>query len=253
MNEAQPVLPLIEDVERYAIFLDFDGTIVEIEDYPDAVRVEPSTLDLLKALHERSRGAFAIISGREISVVDRLLHPLKLPVAGVHGVQRRDAFGETHMRSVFDLEPVTIMLENRIGGVPGVVIERKPGAVAIHYRLRPELEETCRAIAEEVVAQHSNLRLLHGKMVYELMQRGGDKGSAISAFLSEPPFKERIPLFAGDDITDEAGFLVVNAHGGVSIKVGDQMTAAQFSAPSARDFKNWLRAFVVEPSEERNR
>jgi len=247
------VLPSLEDIERYAIFLDFDGTIVEIEDHPDAVRMEPSTLELLKALQKRSRGALAIISGREIAVVDRYLSPLRLPVAGVHGLQRRDAYGELHTHAAFDLEPDTIKLEKRFAHAQGVVIERKVGAIALHYRLRPELERECCAAVAKIVEENSGLRMLRGKMVCEIAQNGHDKGGAISAFLSEPPFEGRIPLFAGDDATDEDGFVVVNARGGVSIKIGDQTTTAKYSASSVRDLKSWLNAYVFEPSGERGR
>lgn len=242
-------LPPLDDIERYAIFLDFDGTIVEIEQHPEAVRMEASTVELLRALRERLRGALAIISGREIAVVDRFLRPLRLPVAGVHGLQRRDAYGELHTRATFDLNPTIIMLEKRFADAPGVVIEPKRGAIAVHYRLRPELERECRAAVEQIVENNPKLRLLRGKMVWEIAQAGSDKGGAISAFLSEPPFKGRIPLFAGDDVTDEAGFLVVNARGGVSIKIGDGKSAAKYSAANVRELKNWLGAFAFENEE----
>lgn len=244
------MLPPLHDIERYAIFLDFDGTIVEIEEHPEAVRMEASTVELLGALRERLNGALAIISGREIAVVDRFLNPLRLPVAGVHGLQRRDAYGELHTRAAFDLNPTIIMLEKRFADARGVVIERKRGAIAVHYRLRPELESECSETVERIVENNPKLRLLRGKMVCEIAQNGSDKGGAISAFLSEPPFKGRIPLFAGDDITDEDGFLVVNARGGVSIKIGDQKSAAKYAAASVRDLKDWLSAFIFERSEE---
>ena len=245
------MLPPLQNIERHAIFLDFDGTIVEIEEHPEAVRMEASTVELLGALHAGSKGALAIISGREIAVVDRFLHPLRLPVAGVHGMQRRDAYGELHTRADFDLKPTIIMLEKRFADARGVIIERKRGAIAMHYRLRPELEAECRRAAEEIVEINPKLRLLRGKMVFEIAQSACDKGGAISAFLSEPPFKGRIPLFAGDDFTDEHGFLVVNARGGVSIKIGNEKSAAKYSAENVGALRNWLSACVFERSKER--
>jgi trehalose 6-phosphate phosphatase len=244
------VLPPFQNIERCAIFLDFDGTIVEIEEHPEAVRMDASTVRLLSALHEGANGALAIISGREIAVVDRFLHPLRLPVAGVHGMQRRDAYGELHTRAAFDLKPTIIVLEKRFADAQGVVIERKRGAIAMHYRLRPDLEDECRKAAEEIVEINPKLRLLRGKMVFEIAQSACDKGGAISAFLSEPPFKGRIPLFAGDDLTDEHGFLVVNARGGVSIKIGNEKSAAKYSAANVGDLKNWLSACVFERFKE---
>lgn len=245
------MLPRIDDLERYAVFLDLDGTLVDLADHPDAVHVHASTLHLLHALEEKTGRALAVISGREIAVVDRLLHPLVLPVAGVHGLERRDAAGHVHSQDAASIRPVTFVLEKVIGDEPGVVIERKPGAVALHYRLRPDLERRCCEIVEELVGGRPDLRLLHGKMVFEIAQQGDDKGSVIGAFLTEPPFSGRVPIFAGDDVTDEAGFAAVNAHGGVSIKIGANRTTAQFRAESVQALHDWLSRLVEGPSEGR--
>jgi trehalose 6-phosphate phosphatase len=246
------LLPAISKVDRYAIFLDFDGTLVEIEDSPEAVRLPAPTRRLLKALQEKSGGAVALVSGREIAVLDRMLHPLVLPLAGVHGLQRRDAQGVVHTSTSSDLTGVTIILEKAIGRESGVIIEQKSGAVAVHYRLRPDLERRCRESVEKIVQLHPDLQLLRGKMVFELTQKGADKGSAIEAFLSEPPFSGRIPIFAGDDVTDEAGFSLVDRHGGISIKVGAQPTVARFRAHGVSEVENWLGSIVLERCEERS-
>lgn len=243
------MLPKIDDVDRYAIFLDFDGTIVEIEDSPDAVRLQAATRRLLKALRDKCGGAVALVSGREIAVLDRMLHPLILPVAGVHGLQRRDAQGVVHASPPSDLTPVTFVLEKTIGRESGVLIEHKPGAVAVHYRLRPDLERRCRESVENVAQHRPDLCLIRGKMVLELTQKCADKGSAIDAYLKEPPFAGRIPIFAGDDATDEAGFSRVNGRGGISIKVGPQQTVARFRADNIPELENWLGSLVLEPCE----
>lgn len=245
------MLPAINSVENYAIFLDFDGTIVEIEQSPEAVLLPAATRRLLKALRDRSGGALALISGREIAALDRMLHPLVLPVAGVHGLERRDAQGVIHTSPSTDLTPVTFVLKKTIGRESGVLIEQKPGAVAIHYRLRPDLERRCRESVEKIVQYRPDLCLLRGKMVFELTHNCADKGSAIDAFLSEPPFAGRIPIFAGDDVTDEAGFSFVNGRGGISIKVGAQQTAAQFRVKGVPELENWLGAVVLEHCEGR--
>ncbi len=234
------MLPSINNLERYAIFLDLDGTIVELVEHPDAVRVEASTLRLLEMLRHRSGSALAVISGREIASIDLLLRPLILPVAGVHGLQRRDAAGFVHLHETSDIRPVTYVLEKVIGEESGVIIEQKPGAVALHYRLRPDLERRCCEIVEEVVGRRPDLRLVHGKMVFEILQKGADKGSVIEAFLSEPPFLGRKPIFAGDDVTDESGFASVNAVDGVSIKIGADKTAARFRARDVGELHDWL-------------
>jgi trehalose 6-phosphate phosphatase len=244
------VLPRIDDLAHCAIFLDLDGTIVELVEYPDAVRVEASTLRLLETLRDKSRGALAVISGREIASIDLLLRPLILPVAGVHGLQRRDAAGFVHLHETSDIKPVTIVLEKVIGEESGVIIEQKPGAVALHYRLRPDLERRCCEIVEEVVGRRPDLRLVHGKMVFEILQRGADKGSVIEAFLLEPPFLGHKPIFAGDDATDESGFSAVNALGGISIKVGPSKTAARFRAKDVGELRDWLCKLAGETLQE---
>lgn len=248
--KGETVLPNIKDIERYAIFLDLDGTLAEIVAHPDCVRVDRSTLSLLETLSETVGRALAVVSGREIAVVDKLLHPLVLPVAGVHGLERRDARGIIHSRDAADISSIIAELEKAAGDEIGVVVERKPGAIALHYRLRPDLEGRCHEIVQGVVAKRPDLRLLHGKMVYEIISKGSDKGGVIKAFLSESPFLGRRPIFAGDDITDEAGFSVVNARSGISIKLGGGESAARFRAHDLRQFHAWLGGLINNRCEE---
>ncbi|HMF06018.1 MAG TPA: trehalose-phosphatase [Methylocella sp.] len=243
-------LPGISEIASCALFLDLDGTIVELVDHPDAVRVAPETLRLLQVLRGCTGQALAVISGREIAVIDRLLYPLILPAAGVHGLQRRDACGTIYSKEASNLATLAGVLEHLLGDVPGTVIERKPGGIAVHYRLRPDLERHCRDAVHFVMGGHPGLRLIRGKMVFELTQKGADKGDVISAFLCEPPFRGRTPVFAGDDVTDEAGFAAVNALGGISIKVGDSQTEARFRAESPADLRDWLCDLAGEACRE---
>ncbi len=234
------MLPKIDNIARFAIFLDLDGTIADIADRPEAVRVDASMLRILSELHRKAHRALAVISGRDIAVLDRMLHPLVLPVSGVHGLQRRDAGGVIRSAQPPDISSIAYVLEKTLAATPGVLIERKAGAVAVHYRLHPEMERRCREVVLEVLRQRSEFRLLEGKKVLELAPRGASKGRVIEAFLQEPPFAGRTPLFAGDDLTDEDGFRAVNQRGGVSIKIGAGETAARYRAESARDFRHWL-------------
>jgi len=240
------VLPAIDDIACCAVFLDLDGTIVELVEHPDAVRVEASTLQLLTRLRDKTGGALAVISGREIALIDLLLRPLVLPAAGVHGLQRRDAAGIVHHQNASDVRSVTSKLRKIIGEEAGIFIEQKPGAAALHYRLRPELERRCCEITEEIVRSRPDLRLVRGKMVFEILEKGAGKGSMIEAFLSEPPFLGRRPIFAGDDVTDESGFSAVNALGGWSIKVGANNTAALFRARDVDELRGWLSELAGE-------
>jgi trehalose 6-phosphate phosphatase len=240
------MLPPIEDLEQYCIFLDFDGTLVEIEDHPDDVRVDASTLRFVERLRDKVGCALALISGRDIDVVDRLLHPLVLPVAGVHGLQRRDAEGQLHSPVIDQriVDAIATDIETTFSEEPGVIIEKKTGAVALHYRLRPDFETRCLALAENIVRNQPELHLIKGKMVCEIRIDGNDKAAVIEAFLAEHPFKGRTPIFAGDDATDESGFAAVNARGGVSIKIGGSPTSAKFRAASVFELRNWFEGLL---------
>jgi trehalose 6-phosphate phosphatase len=182
------------------------------------------------------------------------LHPLVLPVAGVHGLQRRDAAGALHRAAVdpVDIASIVEALRAAIGAETGLLVEEKTGAVALHYRLRPDCAQRCREIAEAVVRGRSDIELLPGKMVYEIRTEGADKGDVIEAFLKEAPFAGRRPVFAGDDATDEVGFAIVNARGGVSIKVGAcATTLARFRAATLHELHQWLGELARAGRKER--
>ena len=140
-------------------------------------------------LSETVGRALAIVSGREIAVVDRCLsRPLVLPVAGVHGLERRDARGIIHSRDAADISSIIFDIEKAIGHEVGVAIERKPGAIALHYRLRPELERRCRDIVHGVVEKRSDLCLLQGKMVYEKCRGAATRAAPSMRFYRNRPF-----------------------------------------------------------------
>lgn len=231
-----------------ALFVDFDGTLADLAPRPDAVALLPGLTDTLKALHRRLDGALAVVSGRPIEQLDRLLAPLMLPCAGVHGAERRQASGEV-MRLETALEGVLETLAGQAEALaaqhPGLLVERKPGAVALHYRLAPAFEAACFALMERTVAQHPGLTLLHGKQVVEAKPMGASKGHAIEAFMAETPFAGRRPLFAGDDVTDEAGFAAAQRLGGCGIKVGEGSTLARWRLPHPAALRHWLQHAAV--------
>ncbi len=248
---ARHMLPSIVDLGQYCIFLDFDGTLVEIEDRPDDVRIDAATLQFIEKLRDKVGKALALVSGRDIRVIDRLLYPLVLPVAGVHGLQRRDAAGRLHSPVIDQgvVESIAARVESAFLSEPGVVIERKTGAVAIHFRLRPDFEKKCHALARKIVHDRPDLHMIKGKMVCEIRLQGHDKGGVIATFLEERPFKGRKPIFAGDDVTDEPGFVAVNARGGVSIKIGEDRTAAIYRAANILELRNWLEGLMATPAD----
>lgn len=218
-----------------ALFLDFDGTLVDIAPQPDAVVVPDGLVDTLAALRECLGGALAVVSGRPIQQIDQFLAPLQLPVAGEHGAERRDSAGEVTLLPTLPLATVQEAARAMVRQHPGLRLEIKRGSVALHYRQAPELEDPCVSAMHDAVNQTPGLVLLRGKMVVEAKPGGVSKGEAIEAFLQEPVFRGRMPLFAGDDTTDEAGFSVVQGLGGVGIKVGEGASAAlqRLASPAA--------------------
>jgi len=236
-------LPDLSDSERIALFLDFDGTLVAIADRPDEVQLDLSTRKALMHLDTLLGGAVAIITGREIAAVDRFLDPLRLSIAGVHGLTRRDAQGQVHRPAVDGgfTSAIERVLHPLLQKHPALFLEYKYGAVALHYRSHPELEHTCIALMEAAVEELPGVELKRGKMVVEAKAVGGNKGAAIADYLNEKPFAGRRAVFAGDDVTDEDAFVLVNARDGVSIKVGPGDTSATYRAAGTGEFLSWLR------------
>lgn len=238
MSEAAPSLP---DPHRpMALFLDFDGTLADLAPDPDAVRLAPGVVDTLLRLHERLGGALAIVSGRPVESLDRLLAPAVLATAGQHGAERRDASGQLHRQPAPDVARCVAAAEAVVRQHPQLLLERKPAGFALHYRAAPELGATCIDALAPLAAQDPRLELLHGKCVVEIKAAGTSKGAATEAFMAEPPFAGRTPVFAGDDVTDETGFASVQRLGGDAIKVGDGPSLAQWRCASPQALRHWL-------------
>jgi trehalose 6-phosphate phosphatase len=244
-----PLVPSsVPSFERnWAFFLDVDGTLVDIAETPEEVDPGADEIGLLKDLHRACDGALALISGRSLARLDALFAPLVLPVAGQHGVERRDASGKRHRHRfpVAALKPAAGGIRNFAARHKGLVFEDKGASVALHYRLAPQLAAAAQAAVREAAEPLGEaVEVQGGKMVVELKPAGCDKGSAIEAFLQEPPFAGRIPVFLGDDVTDEYGFRVVNRLGGHSVKVGEGPSAARWRLPSPAAARTWLQEWL---------
>jgi trehalose 6-phosphate phosphatase len=247
MSPSTALLPTTFDLKNTAFFFDFDGTLVELAPTPDQVVVDPRVFTLLDALRELTGGAVAVVSGRGIDNIDAMLAPLRLPIAGLHGAERRDSNADT-LRVGFGDERIITMervLEQVVADNPGMLLEIKGAALALHYRNAPTREAAARTATEQLAERFSDGYVLQpGKMVFEIKPKNVDKGRAIAAFLDEPPFAGRKPVFAGDDLTDEKGFAVVNARQGVSIKVGAGETIGQHRIGGVGDLLDWLEGVV---------
>ncbi len=242
-------LPLPKAPDSWAFFLDIDGTLIEHAERPDAVRTDPAIVQLLAGLRAAAGGALALISGRPLAFVDSLFSPLRFPVAGLHGVERRDALGKLHIHPITEipLRRAAGRLAASAAQHAGLVFEDKGLALALHYRQAPQLEEVAREIAAAVAMElGEGFELMRGKMVIEIKPGGRDKGAAIEDFLREAPFLGRVPAFVGDDLTDEYGFSVVNRLGGQSIKVGAGETAARWRLADAAEVRAWLTRCVED-------
>jgi trehalose 6-phosphate phosphatase len=249
MPSPLPAPPALR-VGEIALFLDVDGTLVEIEREPGAVDVPERLREILAELNDVTNGALALVSGRSLQQLDRLFSPLQLSAAGLHGLERRNLQRGT-VRSEPDpaiFEPVKARLGAFANSHPGVLLEDKGLTLALHYRNAPEYANDAMAVVRDAVAgSRGELVLLEGKMVLELKPPGGDKGRAIAAFMDEPPFQGRRPVFAGDDMTDEAGFAIINRLGGISIRIGDdpRPSVARYGHRDVRSVQNWLLGLLA--------
>lgn len=231
-------------VPQLAIFTDFDGTLVELAETPDAILVDDTLTDQLQRAVRELDSAFAVLTGREISDIDRYLAPLHLPIAGAHGTQRRraDGFVETvDPASILGAEEIAHAVQSLVIAHPSLLLETKQGAVALHYRQAPELADAVRIAMEEAVHNVPHFVLVPGKMVLEARPRAASKGDALRAFMREEPFIGRTPIFIGDDTTDEDAFIAAQDLGGVGIKLGDGDTAARMRIPNVASVHALIR------------
>ena len=225
------------DFAADALFLDFDNTLVDFAPLPESVVLPPDLITTLQRLQHAANGALAIVSGRPLKQIDHFLAPLRLPVAGVHGAERRSADGRMTQLTVPDIERLLTCLQPLTVQHAGLLLEVKRGALALHYRRAPHLEQICVEAMSEALAHEQGFSLLRGNMVVEAKAADADKGKAIAAFMEEAPFAGRRPVFIGDDITDEIGFAWVQSEpaGGLGIKVGDgaSLARARIASPAA--------------------
>ena len=246
MPDPFPALPAAPDLiaADVSLFLDFDGTLVDLAERPDAVVVEPSLGRLVAALAERLDGRVAVVSGRNAGAILSYLgieDPTPFAIAGSHGLELRWANGraEAPVRPEA-LDEALAAFEALADAHPGVMVEEKPFGAALHYRQAPDAGPACDALAEEV-AKRTGFAIQHGKMVVELRAQGADKGDAVRRFMAGPPMAGTRPVFVGDDLTDEAGFRAAEELSGWGILVGGpRATAARYRLAGVDAVHEWL-------------
>ena len=240
-------LARIAPVSSCAYFLDADGTLLDILPRPEDVVADDGLRELLAELAFAARGALALVSGRAIKDIDRIFAPLIFPVSGLHGAEIR--FADRSRRSSPNDGAMDAFRQSIAGFVaarPGLKLEDKGGALAIHFRQTPELADEVLEFLG-LLAQQSGLAVQKGKMVAELKQAHHDKGKGIATLLANPPFLGRKPVFIGDDLTDESGFHFVNAQGGVSVRVGpaEDATKAFYRLPDPASVRAELHRLLA--------
>jgi len=226
-----------------ALFLDLDGTLAPIAARPQDVRPDPRRTTLLERLNRALAGRLAVISGRTLEDVDRILEGRVKAVAAVHGLVLRDLDGTVTQAAPHPaLAEVTRRCREFAGRDSGLLVEEKGLSVALHYRLARPQAKAAQDLAEQLAAE-TGLTLQHGDMVEELRTPGPTKGDSVELFLTRPPFAGARPVFVGDDITDEHGFEAVQALGGAGVLVGaGRPTAARFRIRGVEEALAWLEA-----------
>ncbi len=237
----------------WCLFLDVDGTLLELADSPSGVAVSPGLKPLLERLRVASGGALALVSGRTIENLDQLLGSHDMPVAGLHGCERRDADGVLHVADVAreQLSEVREGLQRLVSRHPGLMLEDKGAGLALHFLKARQLEHELRAeVALLAAPLVPRFTVLGGHAVLEVKPAAHTKHSAVTAFMAEAPFRSRVPIFIGDDQTDYDGFAAVRRFDGLAIAVGPRVKS-EWWLPGPAEVHEWLErlAAVVHPVE----
>lgn len=228
------------DVATTALFLDLDGTLAPIEARPDHVVADPRRTGLVATAAQRLSGRLAIVSGRSLEDLDRILEGASPAAAAIHGLIRRTAGGAVLSRPPHPGLNAARVMVDRLADWPGILIEDKALGLAVHYRKAPQREEEVVGLCRRVAAT-TGLVLQLGSMVAELRTPGADKGASVRAFMAEAPFAGAVPVFVGDDLTDEDGFAAAAELGGYGVLVGPpRETAARYRLADVDAVLKWI-------------
>lgn len=236
-------IPPRDIARRGAVFLDFDGTLVEIAPRPDAIAVPPALPGLLEEVAAATGGATALLSGRTIDALDAFLAPARLAAAGGHGAELRRGPSSPLERHAAPGVPASwlAVAQALARSRPGAILERKPAGFTLHARACPDALGPFRDALAALVAEDGRFALLDAHMAVEIRPATADKGSALAALMAASPFAGRIPVFVGDDVTDEDAIEAAQGLGGVGLRVADA-----FGDPAG--VRAWLAAIAAEGS-----
>ncbi len=237
--------PPLLDAAMHSLYLDYDGTFVDFAPVPEAIKLRIGSREMLERLSRRLSGALAIVSGRRVGDIDRFLAPLELPASGVHGQEFRPAPGDLRVRPATpEFDVARRRLSAALHADDPLLIEDKGGSLVVHYRLRPELRGRAKALAAAAISGLDDLYVVEGHFIFEIRQRGITKAIAIELFASQPAFRKRIPVFVGDDTTDEDGLRAAETAGGFGVKVGPGHTQATYCLHDVSAVHAWLARHI---------
>lgn len=237
-------LPAPADINRFALLLDIDGTLLDIAATPREVFVSHELRETLKQLSLRTDGAVAFVSGRPLPEIDLLFAPLRFPAVAGHGAELRRC-GEAESISL-DAQPLAPEVKGRFATIadlgPGVLLEDKGYSLAVHFRLAPQQARAVRQRADAILASlpGAGIELLPGKMMLEIKRSGFTKATGVRELICTPPFAGRRPIYLGDDVTDWAVFAMLPAIGGIGVSVGADIKGASCRFEAPEDVRKWL-------------
>lgn len=240
------------DLGHTALFLDVDGTLLEIAATPESVVVPDGLTSSLRELETALSGAMAIVTGRTLVDLDHLFSGLRTRAAGVHGAQLRFDPTQAVAEEAFPVLPDRLWsaLNAALAEFPDIYRENKRFSFAVHFRTRPDLAGFVRTRLRRLIADESglDLALIEAQLAYEIKPCGFDKGTAITEFMRRAPFCGRLPTFVGDDATDDFGIAVVSDQGGVAYSVGARRPRAVATFPDPATVRRWLESHLARPA-----
>lgn len=237
---------LVADPSEWALFIDIDGTLLDMAPTPDSVVVPPGLVRVLEALAHRFAGAVALSTGRRVCDADRLFAPLKLTTSGVHGTEVRTSPGAERTMLVSPASPELVEAVTRAASMsPGVLVEPKGAGIAVHYRNAPDAGPMLKLELARIVGDRNDLVLRPGRKVLEIIPKGYSKGTALTWFMGQPPFRGRRPVMIGDDEGDESALLAAQRFGGIGLKVaGEHFSRACADFDGVPSVRAWLAALA---------
>ena len=224
-----------------ALFLDIDGTLLDLARTPDRVKVPSDLLHALERLARELHGALAFVSGRSLESIDKLFTPFKPAAIGAHGGEIRGIDGKV-VRTAPLPASVREIFTGLADHVPGLLLEDKKCALALHYRLAPEAAPVLQAAMDKHAKLFASekIHILQGKAVIEARPDGVDKGTAVTKLAKQKPFAGRVVLFGGDDTTDLDVFKILPKLGGRGFSVGKRFPGAEHVFDTPRAVRQWL-------------